>query len=43
MDDPSRYVPLPDWSWNGLEAAIDSWDDVDAAWPTWADVEQGTP
>jgi hypothetical protein len=43
MDDPSRYVPLPDWSWNLLEAAIDTWGDVDAAWPTWADVEQGMP
>jgi hypothetical protein len=41
MDDPSRYVPLPSWSWTSLEADYDTWEDVEASYPTWADVEQG--
>jgi hypothetical protein len=43
MDDPSRYVPLPSWSWTSLEAAFATWEDVEASYATWADVEQGAP
>jgi hypothetical protein len=43
MDDPSKYGPLPPWSWAALEAAVDSWEAVEASWATWADVEQGAP
>jgi hypothetical protein len=43
MDNPTAYRPLPDWSWDELEAAFDSWDAVEAAYATWDQVEAGPP
>jgi hypothetical protein len=41
MDNPTSYRPLPDWSWDELEAAYESWDAVEAAYATWDAVEAG--
>jgi hypothetical protein len=41
MDNPTAYRPLPDWSWEALEAAYESWAAVEAAYATWDQVEAG--
>jgi hypothetical protein len=41
MDNPFSYRPLPDWSWDMVNAMYASWNDLEESYQTWADLEQG--